>query len=235
VVTEMSLRTVMAAGLMLVCVGCHGPHEVSVNPGINDKYKNELKVDEWVKRFESESREVNVHREAIVHDVGLNPGAVVADVGAGTGLFTAPLAKAVGPSGKVFAVDIAKNFLDHIAAQAKAKGLGNVETVLCKDDSVELPAGSIDVAFLCDAYHHFEYPKSTMKSIHRALRPGGVLVVIDFERIPGQSRKWVIGHVRANKEQVTAEIRSCGFEPADDPPAASYLKENYLLRFRKVN
>ena len=63
----------------------------------------------------------------------------------------------------------------------------NVTGVVATDRSVELPAASIDLAFICDTYHHFEFPLRTMESLHRALRPGGQVVVIDFERIEGQS------------------------------------------------
>ena len=80
----------------------------------------------------------------------------VADVGAGTGLFTRLFAEQVGPEGKVYAVDISKEFLDHIAAQAKAKGQAQVVTVRGTQDSTNLPAGSVDLVFLCDVYHHLE-------------------------------------------------------------------------------
>jgi ubiquinone/menaquinone biosynthesis C-methylase UbiE len=220
---------------VLVCVGCETPGEKSVKPGINDNYKNDPNIEEWVNRLEAEDREVRVNRDAIVRDLRLTPGMVVADIGAGTGIFIEPLSNGVGPKGRVFAVDIAKNFLDHITTMVKDKGLKNVRTVLCKEDAVQLPAGSIDLAFVCDTYHHFEYPRSTMRSIHRALRPGGVLVVVDFERIPGKSREWILGHVRADKAQVETELRAWGFQRVGDPPAADYLDENYLLMMRKVD
>ncbi|HEY3246619.1 MAG TPA: class I SAM-dependent methyltransferase [Phycisphaerae bacterium] len=158
---------------------------------------------------------------------------VVADVGAGTGLFTEPLARAVGPKGKVIAVDIVPLFLEHIRQRAAEAGLSNVSTVLCKEDSVEVPADSIDLAFVCDTYHHFEYPKSTLRSIHTALRAGGQLIIVDFKRIPGVSRAWVLEHVRAGQDEVTAEIRAAGFELVSQGSEAPYLDENYLLRFRK--
>ena len=229
-----SLITTIALAT-LACVGCQGSREQSVKPGMNDNYKDNPKIEEWVKRLEAEDREVRIHRDAIVKDLQLKPGMVVADIGAGTGLFVEPLAEGVGARGRVFAVDITQNFLDHIAALVKDKGWGHVRTVLCKEDSVQLPANSIDLAFVCDTYHHFEYPRSTMRSIHRALRPDGILVLVDFDRIPGQSREWILGHVRADKGQVDTELRAWGFERVDDPPSADYLKENYLLRMRKVD
>lgn len=97
---------------------------------------------------------------------------------------------------------------------------------------MELAPQSIDVAFICDTYHHFEYPRSTMASIRSALRPGGQLIIIDFIRIPGVSRDWILDHVRAGREEVIAEVKSDGFTLIETPDTP-YLEENYVLRFRK--
>ena len=124
-------------------------------------------------------------REKVAAAVGLKPGMVVADVGAGTGLFTRLFAKAVGPTGQVYAVDIAPKFLEHVRATSRGAGLRNVTPVLCSPDSVDLPPAAVDVAFVCDTYHHFEFPERTLASLRRAIKPGGKLVVIDFVREPG--------------------------------------------------
>jgi ubiquinone/menaquinone biosynthesis C-methylase UbiE len=157
----------------------------------------------------------------------------VADIGAGTGFFTMMMSDRVGTSGRVYGVEIAGKFLERIEATAAKEGRKNVTTVLCTERSVELPAASIDLAFVCDTYHHFEYPHSTLRSIHRALRPGGMFVVVDFERVEGKSRPWVLEHVRAGREAFISEIRSEKFELVDLPPTP-YLQENYMLRFRKA-
>ena len=206
--------------------------EESVKPGINEKFLDpELKVNEWSEKFETESREVYHLREEIAAAVGLESGMEIADIGAGTGLFTVPFSRAVGEAGKVYAVDIAKNFLTHIKARAVRAKADNVETVLCTDRSVELPGNSIDLAFTCDTYHHFEYPQATLASLHKALRPGGELVLIDFKRIPGASSDWVMGHVRAGQEVFEAEVIAAGFEKIDE--VTDLLSENYFVRFRK--
>ena len=205
--------------------------QVSAKPGINAEFlKPALKTEEWVERFESEGREVFARRHEIVAAMGVAPGAVVADVGAGTGLFVPLLVEATGPSGRVLAVDLVPDFLALIRKRSVAAGWGNVETVLCTERSVNLPAGSVDVVFVCDTYHHFEYPQSSLASIHRALRPGGVLVLVDFKRVPGLSSEWILKHVRAGQEVFTAEIEAAGFVKLDEP---LMLKENYVVRFRK--
>lgn len=202
-------------------------------PGINDGYRDpNLKVDQWVERFETESREVYAHRDQIVQACGIKPGWTVADVGAGTGLFTMLFAEAVGKEGKVLAVDIAQPFLEGIRKRARESGKQNVETILGTDKDTRLPADSVDLVFICDTYHHFEFPKETMATIHRALKPGGLVVVVEFERIPGKSSEWTLNHVRAGKEVFVKEIEDAGFEKLDEPQTA-FLKENYLVRLRK--
>lgn len=206
--------------------------EVSVKPGINAEYlKDDLDPTQWVERFEREGREIYDQRTRIVQSLGLRPGMSVADIGAGTGLFTPALAQGVGPSGTVYAVDIVPKFLEMIAARGRQAGWTNVQTVLCTERSVALPEASIDAAFLCDVYHHFEYPRSSLASIHRALRVDGEVLVVDFRRLPGTSSEWILNHVRAGQEVVEAEFAAAGFRKVEEVPL---LKDNYVVRFRRV-
>ena len=207
--------------------------EASVKPGVNKDFVDpDLDVDSYVKKFEIESREVFVHRERILVACEIEKGDTVADVGAGTGLFTRMFSLEVGSEGWVYAVDIAPRFIEHINAQATTHRLHNIMGVLCAGNSVNLPPNSADVVFVCDTYHHFEYPKSTLASIHRALKPDGTLIVIDFERIEGQTRDWLIGHVRAGKEVFRAEIQDAGFTLVEEKKIDGF-EENYFLKFRK--
>jgi ubiquinone/menaquinone biosynthesis C-methylase UbiE len=206
--------------------------EPSVKPGINDKFLDPaLKVEEWTAKFETESREIFHQRSQILAAIGLKPGMKVADIGAGTGLFTRPFANAVGTDGEVYAVEISAKFVEHIRSRAQQSNLTNVKTVLYTDRSVELPEGSIDLAFICDVYHHFEFPRSSLASLYKALKPGGELILIDFKRIPGESSDFVMGHVRAGQEVFEAEITAAGFEKTGE--VKDVLKENYFVRFRR--
>lgn len=155
------------------------PYAAEMNKKFTDPNAD---IQQFVKRFENEARDIYAKRREITHAVGLKPGDAVADIGAGTGLFTFLFAEPVGPKGTVYAVDIGPAFVKYIAEQAKQRGYNRiVKTVLNTPDSTELPAGSIDVAFICDTYHHFEHPEKMLASIYRALRPRGRLVVIDFD------------------------------------------------------
>jgi predicted methyltransferase len=156
----------------------------------------------------------------------------VADIGAGTGLFVELFAEAVGPTGRVYANEISPVFAEHLRRRAAQAGLTQVEVVLGSERATGLAPASLDLAFLCDVYHHFEYAGEMLADLHRALRPGGQLVVIDFERIPGTTRDWIVEHVRAGKQTTREEISAAGFAFEAEPEVAG-LDENYLLRFRR--
>ena len=226
--------------LLCLAVACSSPVEppskpkaASVRPDVNEVFLAEdLDVERFVAIFEGESREVSVQRERIVEALALSPGMTVADIGAGTGLFLPAFHREVGPEGRVYAVDISPKFLEHLRERAEREDLARVEVVKALEDSVELPAASVDVAFVCDTYHHFEYPRSTLDSLYAAIRPGGSLMVVDFERVPGETRDWVLEHVRAGKQVFRAEIESAGFRFEGEVPIEG-LEENYALRFQR--
>ncbi|MEZ6124471.1 MAG: methyltransferase domain-containing protein [Planctomycetaceae bacterium] len=206
--------------------------EQSVRPGINDSFRDP-DPKQFTERFEIESREVFAKRQDILKAIQLKPTDIVADVGAGTGLFTRLFASAQGADGRVIAVDIAQKFLDHIEVTCREQNLRNVETVLCRDDSVQLPPQSVDAVFICDTYHHFEFPQKTMASIRAALKPGGRVIVIDFKRIEGESSDWTMNHVRAGQDVFEAEIVSAGFRRVAQ--VQDVLKENYMLIFEAAD
>tara|TARA_R110000850_G_scaffold14189_6_gene45477 strand:+ start:595 stop:1371 length:777 start_codon:yes stop_codon:yes gene_type:complete len=225
IVMKQSILTILAVTLVINASG----QDDSVNPGINESFKNpDPKT--FVERFEKEGREVYDNRDSIVEQLDLKSGMVVADIGAGTGLFTRLLAPKVGPEGKVYAVDIAKTFVNHTVMTSRARGLKQVEGIVCTRDDAKLPKSSVDLVFICDTYHHFEFPLKTMQSIHEALKPGGRLVLLDFERIEGTSSDWIMGHVRAGKEVFQREVESAGFKLEEE---VNLFEENYFLTFRK--
>ena len=203
--------------------------EKSVRPGINKPFENP-DLNDFLKKFEGESREIAVSAKEIVAACKMKPGMAVADVGAGTGLFTRRFAAEVGEKGKVYAVDIAPNFLRHIEKTCQDAKIKNVETVLCDQFTTKLPKNSVDLVFICDTYHHFEFPQRTLQSIHDALRPGGRVILIDFHRIEGKSSTFVMGHVRAGQEVFVREVKSAGFKMVGEE---KFLKENYFVRFEK--
>jgi len=207
-----------------------GAQQHSVYPGINREYAHPVWL-QWVAAFENEGREVYARRHAIVDATGVRPGMDVADIGAGTGLFTRLFAARVAPAGKVYAVDISATFVDNILRTCREQGLDNVQGIVNSDRSTGLPAESIDLAFVSDTYHHFEYPARMLASIHDALRSTGRLVIIDFRRDPHVNPPWVMSHVRAGRDTVIRELQAAGFRFVEEKPL---LRSNYFLVFEKT-
>ena len=228
-----SILSVIA--ISLLALSPLAAQEDSIRPGINDKFNN-LSTEElsnFVERFEREGREVFDLRKEIVDACQLRPSMVVADIGAGTGLFTRMIAPQVT---ELYAVDINQKFLDHVIEGCKTDGLKNVKTVLCDQSSCKLSESSVDVAFICDTYHHFEFPYKTMRSIRKALKPDGIVVLVEFDRVEGKSSEWLLNHVRADRDTFSREIELAGFEEVeliDDMFKTSYLKR-YKVAKRKT-
>lgn len=198
----------------------------------NEKYVDpELDVERMVDRFESEGREVFDLRDAIVAAAEIQPGDVVADVGAGTGAFLDPLVAAVGKTGQVVAVEIAIRFVEHLRQVADDAGYDNVTVVFSSYTSATLPPASVDKIILIDTYHHFDDYESMLASLRSALRSGGEMIVVDFDRRE-DSRPWIQSHVRAAKQVYRQEIEAAGFAFVAEVELKG-LEENFLFRFRK--
>lgn len=191
----------------------------------------DLDIERMIDRFENESREIFVLREAIVAAAGIEPGDVVADVGAGTGAFMEPLVEAVGETGQVVAVEISIRFVERLRQVADEAGYDNVTAVFSSLTSATLPPASVDAMIVIDTYHHFDDHEAMLASMLSALRPGGVLTVVDYDRHDG-ARDWIQGHVRASKEAFRGEIEAAGFRFIDQVEIEG-MEENFLFRFRR--
>jgi len=229
----MLLAALFCAAPCVVCAQqAAGPQEKSVKPGINDRWRS-TDIKPLVETLETESREIYHEREVLARLVDPKPGMAVADLGAGSGFMTLLFAKMVGVSGRVYAVDINQKMLERVSQLAAQEGLKNIQTVLDNDTSTELAANSVDLIFLCDTYHHFEYPKAVLASMHKALRPGGQVVLVEFHLVQGKSPAWMFEHVRAGQEVFTKEFVEAGFAFVTEHESP-FFKENYILRFRKA-
>jgi predicted methyltransferase len=210
--------------------GCHARRA----PGPNDAYRDpRVSAEAWHHMFEDDGRgEIYQRRQRILELAAARPGMQVADIGAGTGLFSMMLSDVVGPGGRVYAEEVMEKFSRYIAERAERERRRNVVSVIGTEWGIGLPPASIDLAFVCDVYHHFDHPREMLASIHRALRDGGELFVVDFKRVPGESPAWVFEHVRAGDEAVIREIEQAGFVSL--VVDRSSLNDSYVLRFRRA-
>ena len=163
--------------------------------------------------------------------LALRAGMVVADVGAGKGQLTRALAEIVGPGGHVFSTDIDPDRVKAIRAMLAEANVGNVTVVQAQSRDSGLPAGCCDAIVLRRVYHHVTDPAETNASLLRALRPGGLLAVIDMPPPFFAGR----GNLGVPAQSVTAEVTASGFELLQlrrDWPGRGPL-ESYCALFRK--
>ena len=223
----MAAAVVATAAVFIVPVTAR---QSTITPTARELNKSfDVEIAQWTERFEHEGRGIYDKRYEILDQLSLQPGMDVADIGAGTGLFSRLIAQRVGPEGTVYAVDIAKNMVDHITKTAKEQGLPNVTAVLGDPRSPKLAANSVDRICIIDAYHHFEYPNEMLADARKALRPNGMVVLIDFKRVEGVSRPYVLNMVRAGQGTFTDEFVNAGFELVER--REDMFTDNYLLKF----
>ena len=131
----------------------------------------------WLEREEREREE---RTDLLVAALPLRPGMVVADIGAGTGYLTRRMAPALLPGGKALAVDVQPEMVRMLEAMVRQTGLIQIQPLLGEEDDVRLPEASVDLAIMVDVYHELAYPYEMLASITRALKPGGLVVFVEY-------------------------------------------------------
>ncbi len=119
--------------------------------------------------------------DEVIRALELRPGDHVADIGSGDGYFSFALADAVGPDGRVYAVDVDPDAVRAVSERARERGYANVVAVLARPEDPLLPDATIDVAFLCNAYHHIDGRVPYFERLRADLEPGGRVAVIDIK------------------------------------------------------
>ncbi len=177
--------------------------------------------------FRAEGREMAQLRQ----ELKLETGKVVADVGAGKGELTFALARAVGSEGRVYSTEIDRERLRRLRQAVAAAKLDNVTVLEAYASETGLPANCCDAIVLRRVYHHLSDPSGVNSGLLRALRPGGVLAVIDIPPPFFFGR----GPFGVPADHVTAEVKASGFELVrfiDDWPGRGPLA-SYCALFRK--
>jgi len=158
--------------------------------------------------FEDPRREENLQINRVMDLLKIKESSNVADIGAGSGWFTVRAARRVGPGGKVYAVEINADFLEHIDQRAASEKLSNIQTVLGKEDDPRLPAATIDAVLILKTYHEIAQPILLLSHLRAAMRPGGLLGIIDRN---GNGRDHGIA-----KKTVISEAKEAGFSTVDE-------------------
>jgi predicted methyltransferase len=160
--------------------------------------------------------------EAVMALAGVKPGMWVADVGAGEGYYTIRLARSVGAEGRVLAEDIVADVRDALTDRVQREQLDNVGVKLGTPDNPMLPARSFDRVFLVHMYHEVESPYAFLWHLREAVKPGGLVVVVDSDRATGRHGIPPV--------QLKCEFNALGLQPVQQADLSG--SDAYLMTFR---
>ncbi len=186
---QFSIYVLVMIALIIFSFGCSGPRH----------------FDELAAAEEGESSDVIPYLQ-------LKSGEIVADLGAGGGYFSFRLAKAVGESGKVYAVDISEESIFYIRNKVKINGIRNVEAILASYEDSKLKRGSIDLIFIRNAYHDIQNRVEYFSRLKSALKPGGRIAIIDYDPAKLNFFRKLFGHALEEKT-ILMEMNRSGYFP----------------------
>jgi ubiquinone/menaquinone biosynthesis C-methylase UbiE len=176
------------------------------------------KADEWVTTLEGPQRVATQKVDEVLAKLRLKPGMVVADIGAGSGLFSRPLAKAVAPAGKVYAVDIQQDLLDYIDKRDKEENILNVQTVLGEFDDPKLPARNVDLAFINDVLHHIQNRAAYLKALGTYMKPSGRIAIIEMDKNDPNTPHKNQPELLVGREEILKWMSDAGFKLVEEHP-----------------
>lgn len=160
----------------------------------------------WLDRS---TRQKEENSQRAIDNMMLNPQSVVADIGAGTGYYTFKVAEKI-PKGKIYAVELQEAFISELTKRSQELGISNVEVLKGGIKSITVPHASLDLAFMVDVYHELEYPHEMLQAIHKALKPEGKLLLLEYRaedpNVPIRELH------KMTAEQVIKELEENGFK-----------------------
>jgi predicted methyltransferase len=173
--------------------------------------------------------------ERTIEVVGLKAGDVVAEIGAGNGRFSLRFAEVVGPEGRVYANELDADGVERIRRRAEQDDLGNLIAVQGAVDDTNLPDACCDALMMRMVYHMLTDPEPMARSFYHALKPGGVLAILEGDPEPGQDNARGVQSNRAgmgiDPQIVIAELAEVGFQL--DRHIKDWTGADYALVFRK--
>src|SRR6266480_1451982 len=171
---------------------------------------------EWIQNLDRPERIAGLKIDEVLAALKLKPGDDVADIGAGTGAFSLPFAKTVGPSGKVYSVDIDPGLLDYIAQKAKKENLANIQTVKGEFSDPKLPTRDVDLAFFHDVLHHIQNRQAYLKALGTYIKRTGRIVLIEMNREDPKTPHRNNPEMLLSKEEVKNWMAAAGFYPVEE-------------------
>jgi predicted methyltransferase len=221
------VRGLCPLGLFLL-LAAFGPIPVHAQAAATPQEMHERHGDPaaYIASLEDPARDAYQKPDEVMKALALRPGEVVADIGSGPGYFTVRFARAVGDTGRVYAVDVSPDMIRALEHRLRDAGIRNVVPVLSDPDDPLLPDASVDRFVIVDTWHHIENRPAYLALLKRMLKPGGQVVHIDF-----QKRDLPIGpplEMKISREDLVQQMETAGFKLSGEQ---TFLPYQYFLVF----
>jgi ubiquinone/menaquinone biosynthesis C-methylase UbiE len=180
----------------------------------------------YIAMLDDPKRDAYQMPDEVVSVLELKKGEVIADIGAGSGYFTFRLAREVGDAGRVYAVDVSREMIEHLNRRIRELKSTNVVTLLAAPDDPRLSDASIDRFFICDTWHHIEHHDRYLALLKKMLKPGGQVVMIDYKKT--QTPVGPPLEHRIARDDLSKEMEKNGFRLAAEH---TFLPYQYFLVF----
>lgn len=221
------MKSVLCLGLLLSTALLGGTATAQQKPPTAEEmHKLHSDPKAYIASLEDPARDAYQKPHDVIMALALKDGERVADIGSGAGYFTLRFAQHVGPTGLVFAVDISPDMIVHLNQRVRDAGIGDVRTILALPDDPLLADGSVDRVFICDTWHHIGNHPQYLARLRKALKPGGQIVIIDFQKKPTPVGAPM--EMRLAREDVVKEFEANGFRLAKEH---TFLPYQYFLVF----
>jgi arsenite methyltransferase len=186
-------------------------------------------VMEYLDRLDRPERDQDQKPAQVVDALGLKPGMRIADLGAGSGYFTQRFVQAVTDTGKVYVIDVEPEALKYVKDRLmRTQRPFDAEFVLASPDNPNLPAGSVDLIFICNTYHHLEARPLYFRKVGPSLKPGGRLAIIDFYHDERSGELSFPKRHLVSREKVVEEMKTAGYQLTKEH---TFLPKQYFLEF----
>jgi len=230
------MRHVLYLAVLMTSLGCqpssatsgtppataHSPEAAAEHSGLHHDFSDAEKCSQ---AFDDPERDAWQRPAEVIEHLHLQPGQTVVDLGAGTGYFAGWLSKAVGPQGKVLALDIEPNMVKFVEQRASQQGLGNVSARVVAIDDPGLAPGSVDRVLIVDTWHHIDDRSRYAAKLALGLVPQGEIWIVDFTE---ESDVGPPARYRVAAEQALRELEAAGLHA--EIVAGEQLPKQYIVR-----
>ncbi len=197
---------------VILALALAGGLQAQVAQDANKGYQTEQQRQSVAQSLDAANRDETQKPRELVQAAGIEPGMTVADIGTGIGYMLPFLSRRVGAAGHVIAEDIFDDFLAAAKQRVQNQKLTNVTLVKGTETDPNLPEGQVDVALALDVYHHFDYPEKMLAAIHKALRPAGMLVIVEYyKRESAMPNGRALTHIRLDMADLIKEVEANRF------------------------